>query len=369
MDRYKKIIMASIIGVIANILLGIMKVIVGVSSNSIAIISDAVNNFSDSISSLVSIVTIKVSSMGATKRHPFGFGRVEHFSGAIISIIVIVTGVEFLTSSVSRIFSPIETSFSSVSLILLFVAVISKIILGKYTKNIGETENAPTLIASGQDALGDAIITSVTLLGAIFTRLTSINLDGYIGIVVSLFLLKAGIEMLWGIISSLLGERNDIELARTIVNKLKSADGIIGAYDLALHNYGPNIYVGDVNVELPDTMTIQEAYVMLKPIRHNIFEEYGVILYVGFYSVNTSDERVMAIEKRVKEIALSHPMILQLHGFIIYDKLNIMSFDIIADFECKKLGELKNELIELMQSEFGSYNIKITMERDFSFSE
>lgn len=369
MDRYKKIIITSVIGVISNIILGVMKVIIGINANSIAIVSDAVNNFSDSVSSLVSIVTIRVASMGATKRHPFGFGRVEYFSGAIISIIVIVTGVEFLTSSYARIVTPIETSFSYISLLVLIIAVLSKIVLGKYTKTIGEEENAPTLIASGQDALGDAVITAVTLVGAIFTIFTGVNIDGYIGVIVSLFLLKAGVEMLWDIMSSLLGERNDIELAKTIVNRLKAEEGIIGAYDLALHNYGPNTYVGDVNVELPDTMTIQEAYVMIKPIRHKIFEEFGVILYVGFYSVNTTNEKIMAIEKRVKEIALSHPMILQVHGFIIYEKLNIMSFDIIADFECKDLKSLKEESIQFLQSEFGNYNIKITMERDFSFSE
>lgn len=262
-----------------------------------------------------------------------------------------------------------ETSFNTVSLIVLVVAILAKIILGKYTKNVGEIEKAPTLIASGKDALDDAIITSVTLVGAIVTLLIGVNIDGYIGVIVSIFLLKAGFSMLWEILSALLGERNDIDLARTIIKELKSEEGILGAYDLALHNYGPNLFTGDVNVELPDTMTIKEAYVMLKPIRHRIFEEYGIILYVGFYSVNTTDERVMTIEKRVKEIALTHPMILQVHGFILYEEKNIMSFDIVADFECKDLEKLKQEAIDMISKEYGEYNIKVTMERDFSFSE
>lgn len=369
MDRYKKIVITSIIGVIANILLGIMKVIVGLSVNSIAIMSDAVNNFSDSVSSIVSIVTIKIASMGATKKHPFGFGRIEYISGAVISIIVIVTGFEFLTSSFTRIFNPVETNFNTVSVIVLVVAILAKIILGRYTKNIGEKEKAPTLIASGKDALDDAIITSVTLVGAIITLLIGVNIDGYIGVIVSIFLLKAGFSMLWEILSALLGERNDIDLARTIIKELKSEEGILGAYDLAIHNYGPNLYTGDVNVELPDTMTIKEAYVMLKPIRHRIFEEYGIILYVGFYSVNTTDERVMTIEKRVKEIALTHPMILQVHAFILYEERNILSFDIVADFECKDLEKLKQEAIHMISEEYGEFNIKVTMERDFSFSD
>jgi len=369
MNRFRNIIKTSLIGVAANLLLGTLKIIIGLSANSISIMSDAVNNFSDSIASIVSIITIRLASLGATKKHPFGFGRVEYFSGAIISIIVILTGVEFLTSSYSRIRNPLSTNFGYISLIVLVVAVVAKIILGRYTKNVGERENAPTLVASGQDALGDAIITFVTLMGALVNIVTGRNIDGYIGVIVSLFLLKAGFEMLLGIISSLLGERNDIDLARKIVNELKATDGIIGAYDLALHNYGPNIFIGDVNVELPDTMTIQEAYVILKPIRHRMLEEYGVILYIGFYSVNTTDPHVMTVEKNIKKIALSHPMVLQIHAFIIYDEMNILAFDVVADFECNDLKVLKKEIIQMVSKEYGSYNIKVTMERDFSFSE
>lgn len=369
LNRFKRIIRVSVIGIIANLILGIIKVVAGLLSNSISILSDAINNFSDSFSSVVTIVTMMIASKGATKKHPFGFGRIEYFSGAIISVIVIITGLEFLKSSIGRIFNPVVTNYSTLTLVILSVSIIAKVVLGKYTKSAGEKENAPPLVASGEDALSDAIITGVTLFGAVFTMITSINIDGYLGVFVSIVVLKAGGEMIWDILSSLLGERNDIELAQKIVSELKGYQGIHGAYDLILHNYGPNIYIGDCNVELEDTMTIREAYALLKPIRNRIQEKYGVVLFVGFYSVNTTDEKIMKIEKHVKEIALENPMILQVHAFTIYEEMNLMAFDIVADFECKDLDKLKKEVISNIRIEYGEYDIKATMERDFSFSE
>lgn len=368
-DRFKRIIKVSIIGIIVNLLLGLLKVLAGLLSNSIAILSDAVNNFSDSVSSVVTIITMYIASKGATQKHPFGFGRVEYFSGAIISVIVIITGVEFLTSSVNRIINPVNTDYSVLTLFILSISVISKIILGRYTKTAGEKDNTPPLIASGEDALSDAIITGVTLVGAMISIITTINIDGYLGVFVSLIVLKAGGEMLLDIITALLGKQNDIELAQKIISELKGYDGIHGAYDLILHNYGPNIYIGDCNVELEDTMTIRDAYALLKPIKHNILEQYGVVIFIGFYSVNTTDEKIICIEKQVKRIALSNPLVLQIHAFTIYDDLNIMAFDIVVDFECKDLSKLKAEVLDKIKIEYPSYKVKATMERDFSFSE
>jgi cation diffusion facilitator family transporter len=368
-DRFKRIIKVSIIGIISNLLLGLLKVVAGMLSNSIAILSDAVNNFSDSVSSIVTIVTMMIASKGATKKPPFGFGRVEYFSGAIISVIVIITGVQFLTSSVDRIINPAETNYSVLTLVILTISVISKIVLGRYTKSAGEKDNAPPLIASGEDALSDAIITGVTLICAIFSMLTSINIDGYLGVFVSIVVLKAGGEMLWDIVSSLLGKQNDIELAQKITSELKGYDGIYGAYDLILHNYGPNIYIGNCNVELQDKMTIREAYALLKPIKNKILEKYGVVIFIGFYSVNTTDERLMDIEKHVKEIALSNPSVLQIHAFTIYEELNIMAFDIVVDFDCKDLNKLEEDVLHEVRKEYSSYKVRATMERDFSFSD
>lgn len=368
-NRFRRIIKTSVIGIIVNLVLGLVKVFAGMLSHSIAILSDAINNFSDSVSSIVTIITMVIASKGATKKHPFGFGRVEYFSGAIISVVVIITGIEFLTSSFHRIFHPVTTTYSILTLFILLLSVLSKIILGKYTKSAGEKDNAPPLIASGEDSLSDAIITGVTLLGAIFSILTDINIDSYLGVFVSLIVLKAGFQMLFDIVSSLLGKQNDIDLAQKIMAEIKEFEGVHGAYDLILHNYGPNIYIGDCNVELQDTMTIREAYALLKPMKHRILQKYGVVMFIGFYSINTTDEKIMHMEKRVKEIAYSKAMVLQLHAFTVYEELSLIAFDLVVDFECKDFNSLKEDILTEVSREFPTYTVKATVERDFSFSK
>jgi len=368
MKRIKKINQASIIGIFTNLLLGIIKITLGFLTNSIAIMSDAVNNFSDSISAIITIITMQVASKGATKKHPFGFGRVEYFSGAIIAAIVLITGAEFLKVSVVRIFQVEKTNFSLLAIIILIISIVAKIILGKYTKKIGTVYHSVALIASGDDALSDAVITAVTLFGALITLISGYNLDGILGVFVSLVILKTGVEILWDIISKLLGERNDIELAQKLIAAIKEYDQILGAYDLILHNYGPEVFIGDVNVELADNLSIREAYAIIKPMRVKIFEEYGVLLYVGFYSVNKTDEKLMKIEQQVRKIVLQNPLVLQIHAFTVYEELQILAFDVVIAFECQDIFALKAEIIKNVSQAFPEYQVKTTLEKDFSFT-
>ncbi len=370
-NRLIRIVKTSIVGIVVNILLGVIKLSVGMASNSIAIMSDAVNNFSDSISSIVTIITTRLAGKPPTKKHPFGYGRVEYFSGAIISAIVLVTGTEFFISSVKKIINPTESTYGIIAIVMLVVAIIAKIVLGLYTKNVGEKEDAPSLIASGQDAMSDSILTGVTLIGAIITISFNVNIDGWLGVIVSIFVLKAGVEILWDIISKLLGEREDVELAQKIVKEVGKYDGILGVYDLILHNYGPNIHIGEVYVELNEHMSVREAYNLLNPIRSEIFQKHGVLLYIGIYAVNTTDEHVMKISDRVKEIVMQNEYVLQVHAFSLYenDKEKAMTFDVVMDFDCYDNKKLKQEILHSLEPEFSEYKKRITVERDFSLSE
>ena len=249
--RFKDIIITSVIGILVNVLLGVIKIIVGTVANSVAVISDAVNNFADSVSSLVTIIAMAISGRGATRKHPFGFGRIEYFSSMIISVLILITGGEFLIESVKKILHPEATAYTPVTLVLLIVAIVAKILLGLYTKRSGTKLNSPNLIASGQDALSDAIITGVTLLAAVVSLIwPDLHIDGWVGAVVSIFVIKAGLEILLDVISKLLGERPSIELADKLMDEILNTDGVLGAYDLILHNYGPNVFIGDVNLEL-----------------------------------------------------------------------------------------------------------------------
>lgn len=365
-NRIIKVVITSVVGIVVNLILGGIKVFVGLASNSIAIISDAVNNFTDSVSSLVTIITMVIVGRGATRKHPFGFGRVEYFTSMIIAALVLFAGGEFLISSVKKIISPEPTSYTWVSIVLLVVAILAKIALGFYTKSRGKKLNSPNLEASGADALSDAIITSVTLIGALISIFTDIVIDGFIGALVSIFVLKAGFEIMLGVVGELLGKRPDEELAEEIMEEIRHYDGIVGAYDLILHNYGPNVYIGNVNVELDESISIRDAYEIIHPLNVELFNKYGVFFYFGFYSINVSDEDVKTMRETVTKVLMEDPDILQIHAFYVDTTKKNMSFDAVMDFSVKttleKSQKLKKKLLEI----YPDYDITVVADRDFT---
>ncbi|MBQ6752476.1 MAG: cation transporter [Clostridia bacterium] len=367
--RFKDIIITSVIGIFVNVALGLVKIFVGTIANSVAVISDAVNNFSDSVSSLVTIIAMAISGRGATRKHPFGFGRIEYFSSIVISVIVLITGAEFLIESIKKIIHPEATSYTALTLILLVVAIVTKILLGLFTKGRGKKLNSPNLIASGQDALSDAIITGVTLLAAIVAFIKpDLHIDGWVGALVSLFVIKAGLDILLDVVSKLVGERPDVELADKIKGEILATEGVLGAFDLILHNYGPNVFIGDVNLELDEKMTIDEAYVRLKPLNVKILREYGVFMYFGIYSVNTTDEEIAEMREFVYKLVDEIDDILQIHAFYVNKERKFMSFDVVYDFDCKDQYAVQKHLRSVINEKYPEYRVEMVPDKDYTLS-
>lgn len=368
MDRMKKVVTVSIVGILVNVALGVIKIIVGNAANSVAVTSDAVNNFADSISSLVTIITMIIVGKGATRKHPFGFGRVEYFSSIIISVLVLFTGGEFMVESIKHIIHPVATNYGNVALVLLVVAILAKIFLGLYTRRQGKKANSPNLVASGQDALSDAILTGVTFVGALLSRFAHWNIDGWIGAIVSIFVLKSGLEILLDVVNKLLGDRPDAELGDMIMKEITATPGIIGAYDLILHNYGPNIFIGNVNVELDEQLSIRDAYEIVKPLSVKITNEYGVFMYFGFYAVNTTDKKTMEMNQKVKDILMKEPDVLQVHAFYVEQDKKFMSFDVVLDFNVKDQLAKEKAIRDKVHSLFPDYEVEMVFDKDYTLS-
>lgn len=368
MDRMKKVVTVSIVGILVNVALGVIKIIVGNAANSVAVTSDAVNNFADSISSLVTIITMIIVGKGATRKHPFGFGRVEYFSSIIISVLVLFTGGEFMVESIKHIIHPAATSYGNIALVLLVVAILAKIFLGLYTKRQGKKANSPNLVASGQDALSDAILTGVTFIGALLSRFAHWNIDGWIGAIVSIFVLKSGLEILLDVVNKLLGDRPDAELGDMIMKEITATPGIVGAYDLILHNYGPNIFIGNVNVELDEQLSIRDAYEIVKPLSVKISNEYGVFMYFGFYAVNTTDEKTMEMNRKVKDTLMKDPDVLQVHAFYVEQDKKFISFDVVLDFNVKDQLAKEKAIRDKVHALFPDYEVEMVFDKDYTLS-
>ena len=366
-SREKTIVKTSIIGIIANVFLAGFKAVIGFMTNSIAIVLDAVNNISDAGSSLITIVGTKLAGKEPDKKHPFGYGRIEYLSAMIISVIVLYAGITSFVESVKQIIHPETPDYNAVSLIIVGVAVVVKILLGRYVKRVGVKVNSDSLINSGEDATLDSIISASTLVAAAIFLIFHVSLEAWLGAIISLVIIKSGIEMLRDTISQILGERNDVELAKEIQATVMSFPDVQGAYDLVLNNYGPDSWNGSIHIEVPDTYSAARLDQLLREIMMKVHKEHHVILTaIGVYSVNTKDQEVLQTKQRVEEIVFSHEFVRQLHGFYLIKEQKTIRFDIVISFDAKDRKAVYNEVVADVQKAFPEYALQVAMDTDFA---
>ena len=358
MNRERIIVRTSIIGIAANIFLSIFKAAVGFFTNSIAIIMDSVNNLSDALSSVITIVGTKLAGRPADKKHPFGHGRAEYLTALVIAVIILYAGFTACIESVKKIIHPVTPDYNITSLIIISVAVLVKIFLGLYVKSSGKKVNSDSLIASGQDALMDSIISASTILA----------LEAWLGVLISFAIVKAGIEVLRETISKILGERIDSHLSKEIKKTIVSCDKeILGAYDLVLNNYGPDIHVGSAHIEVPDTWSADKIDSMSRKIANEVYVKHGVAMSaIGIYSVNTKENSAAQIRDRVSKIVMEHKEILQMHGFFVDEKTKLMRFDIIVSFDSLSMKEMFNHVVQDVRDAFPDYDVQVQFDVDIS---
>ena len=365
-NRDRIIIKTSIVGIITNVFLAAFKAAIGLLSNSIAVTLDAVNNLSDALSSVITIVGTKLARKEPDKKHPMGHGRIEYLSSMIVAAIVLYAGITSLTESVKKIIHPEKPDYATVSLIIIAVAIVVKLILGKYVKHNGQKVNSGALIASGADASFDAILSASVLASAVIFIFTGLSLEAYVGVIISVVIIKAGIEMLVETLDEILGKRADSGLTGQIKQILNEEEGVRGAYDLILNNYGPDRNYASVHLELPDTMTVKEVDLLSRRVEREVYSRTGVILTgVGVYSYNTGNDQAAQIRNQVQKMILSHDWALQMHGFYIDTEEKSMRFDVVFSFDIQPeegLEILNREVAEA----FPDYDLQIVPDVDIT---
>ena len=357
-NREKIIVRTSMTGILTNVFLAAFKMTAGLIAHSIAVVLDAVNNLSDALSSVITIIGAKLAGKAPDRKHPLGHGRIEYLSSMIVSAIVLYAGITSLIESVKKIIHPEEADYSALTLVILSVAIVVKLILGRYVKKQGEKVHSGALIASGSDASFDAILSASVLGSAVIFLLFHVSLEAYVGVVISLFILKAGVEMLQETLSEILGQRADPETTKAVRDILNEEPVIRGAYDLILHNYGPDRNYASVHVELPDTMTVEEVDRLTRKVEAKVYRETGVILTgVGVYSYNTGSDEAAKIRNEVQETVLRHDWALQLHGFYVDLEARHIRFDVVLSFDVEPA-----EAMAVLQEEIGKLYPDFTAE-------
>lgn len=368
-DRDRKIVRTSIIGIIANIFLAVFKFLVGSISGSISITLDAVNNLSDSLSSVITILGTKLSQKPADKKHPYGYGRIEYLSATIISVIVLYAGITSIKESITKIIHPEAATYTSIAFLVLIVGIIVKLALSRYVKSVGDEVESKSLIASGSDAGFDAILSASVLAAALLLRFTGVNIEAWVGAVISAIIIRSGIEMLLDALGDILGARVSAELSQNIKKTICEHEPVFGAYDLLLHSYGPSKLEGSVHIEVPENMTVAELEHLTTEISADVYAKYSVILTgVSVYSHNMSSETAARIRTEVMQILDTYEDLLQMHGFYLDEEKKTMKFDIVLSFDtpAKVRRTEYNEICEKVRAQYPDYKVIINLDSDIS---
>lgn len=340
-------VLTGIMGIVLNLLLFAGKFIAGILTASIAVTADAFNNLSDAGTSIITMVGFKIAGMPADDEHPFGHGRVEYVAGLLVSIVIIIMGFELGKGSIEKIFNPEEITFSALSLGILIASVLVKLYICLYNRKIGKLINSATMKATAMDSLSDCISTISVIIGLVVFLIWNVNIDGYVGLLVAVFIFKTGIGAVKESLTPLLGEKADEEYIMDIKKSILSYDNIVGVHDLIVHNYGVGENVISLHAEVPATMGFMEAHEMIDMIENDLKKKYASCVTIHMDPVEADTEQSLKYKLLVNRAITSVNENITMHDFRMTDgvKCRNLIFDIEVPF---KLKQSDSEIVQLI---------------------
>ena len=363
-NRQRIIIRTSIIGIVTNLVLVAFKMTVGLIAASNAIVLDAVNNLTDVFSSVVTIVGTKLAARRPDREHPYGHGRYEYLAALVVGAIIFSVGAFALVESIPKVFHPELADYSLASIIVISAAILVKIFLGLYVKSVGRAQDSASLLASGLDAMFDAVLSFWTLIGIFSTMFFQVSLDGILGVIISLFIIKTSLEILSNSVLDIIGGRSDPRLSRKLHAFVCSFPEVSGAYDLILHDYGPGAYMGSIHIQVPDRLTAKDIHRLTSEISQGALSRYNITLTVGIYAENSQTKTHQAMRRHLEEIIEHYPAVLQSHGFYVDDQQKLVTFDLVIDYFYREKLKLKNRIVREFRRAYPEYRCRVTLDLD-----
>lgn len=362
-------VLASVVGIFCNVFLFAVKWMIGFFLHSIAVMADAFNNLSDAGSSIIGLVGVKMASKPADEDHPFGHGRIEYIAALIVAFLVLQVGFTFFKDSIGKIREPEELKFQLISIIILILSIGVKLWMGYFNRTLGNKINSKVMLATAADAMGDVITTSATILAILFWKVTGINIDGFVGIGVSLVVMWAGVGIARDTLEPLIGEAVDPEEYERIKNFVEGYDEIVGSHDLIVHNYGPGRSMASIHAEVPNDVDIEVSHEIIDRIERDAIKNLGIFLVIHMDPIETKDTYVLQVREQVEQTLDALDPAVSIHDFRMVDgkeQVNLI-FDMVVPFEYdkKKQDELRMTLIKLLQIVDHRYQCVITLERSY----
>ena len=361
--------LASVVGIFCNVLLFSVKLAIGLILSSLAVTADAFNNLSDAASSIISFVGVKMAGKPADAEHPFGHGRIEYIAALIVSFLVIEVGFTFFKSSISKIMHPEEITFDPVPFIILILSILVKLWMAFFNNKLGKRIDSKVMLATAADSLGDVITTSATVISIVICHFTSINVDAIAGLIVSGIVIWSGVSIAKDTLEPLIGQRVPSELYQKITDMVESYEGIVGAHDLIVHNYGPNRSMATIHAEVPNDVSIEASHEIIDRIERDAKKELNILLVIHMDPVEMRDEEVLELRDKTSHIVHALDPELHFHDFRVLkeDEQKNLIFDLVVpdSYTEKDANRVMHQLIALLHEMEKNVDCIITLDRSF----
>ena len=361
--------LASVVGIFCNVLLFSVKLAIGLILSSLAVTADAFNNLSDAASSIISFVGVKMAGKPADAEHPFGHGRIEYLAALIVSFLVIEVCFTFFKSSISKIMHPEEITFDPVPFIILILSILVKLWMAFFNNKLGKRIDSKVMLATAADSLGDVITTSATVISIVICHFTSINVDAIAGLIVSGIVIWSGVSIAKDTLEPLIGQRVPSELYQKITDMVESYEGIVGAHDLIVHNYGPNRSMATIHAEVPNDVSIEASHEIIDRIERDAKKELNILLVIHMDPVEMRDEEVLELRDKTSHIVHALDPELHFHDFRVLkenEQKNLI-FDLVVpdSYTEKDANRVMHQLIALLHEMEKNVDCIITLDRSF----
>ena len=361
--------LASVVGIFCNVLLFSVKLAIGLILSSLAVSADGFNILSDAASSIISFVGVKMAGKPADAEHPFGHGRIEYIAALIVSFLVIEVGFTFFKSSISKIMHPEEITFDPVPFIILILSILVKLWMAFFNNKLGKRIDSKVMLATAADSLGDVITTSATVISIVICHFTSINVDAIAGLIVSGIVIWSGVSIAKDTLEPLIGQRVPSELYQKITDMVESYEGIVGAHDLIVHNYGPNRSMATIHAEVPNDVSIETSHEIIDRIERDAKKELNILLVIHMDPVEMRDEEVLELRDKTSHIVHALDPELHFHDFRVLkenEQKNLI-FDLVVpdSYTEKDANRVMHQLIALLHEMEKNVDCIITLDRSF----
>lgn len=367
MDRDRIIRRNSLLSIALNSIMAAVKIVIGLLSGSVAIVSDGINNAGDILSSFVTMIGNIIAKRRPTHSHPLGFGRIEYLSALIVSFIILFAGFELLSSSISKIIHPSDLYMSQMMIVIILITIFMKLFLWKANRSAAMKTDSDALRASATDSLIDALSSSVTVLAVVISYIAPVNLDGWAGLLVSIFILYSGARSVLGTVSSIVGERPEKATVREIRNIISRHPPLHGGYDIQIHSYGPTRAVGTCNVEVPSNAKGEEIFDAMTEAQNEILNELGIYFTFGMYAVNDSNPTVRLMKSEVMKVLKTvSPSVIGMHAFHVHFEDSRVHFDVVVDFNLTDISDFRKRATAALEEEFPTYTFQFNIDPDYA---